>query len=227
MFGVISSADCRFSALCTPLHSTCKCKSGSHPVSCNISGCKLLFFFDKLCICVCVCVCSDNRCALLCGKKTPNRARPTVCVHLCGWVCRRMWVFYISDISSCSARLLKKKEKKKESTKQRALFVCLSSLGGMCFTRHTGFSSGFALDTSWRALGRHNASCQCHKRRGKCASSYRKVVWQPPVLIKNALTLNAPINLSMLYLARVALCTVYKTQQLKQVLLASSRPTRA
>lgn len=54
MFGVISSADCRFSALCTPLHSTCKCKSGSHPVSCNISGCKLLFFFDKLCICVCL-----------------------------------------------------------------------------------------------------------------------------------------------------------------------------
>lgn len=54
MFGVISSADCRFCALCTPLHSTCKCKSGSHPVSCNISGCKLLFFFDKLCICVCL-----------------------------------------------------------------------------------------------------------------------------------------------------------------------------
>lgn len=224
MFGVISSADCRFCALCTPLHSTCKCKSGSHPVSCNISGCKLLFFFDKLCICVCL---QRQQVRSFVWKKntkpcSPHSVRTLVRVG----VSANVGILHLRHFKLlCSP--FKKKEKKKESTKQRALFVCLSSLGGMCFTRHTGFSSGFALDTSWRALGRHNASCQCHKRRGKCASSYRKVVWQPPVLIKNALTLNAPINLSMLYLARVALCTVYKTQQLKQVLLASSRPTRA
>lgn len=147
MFGVISSADCRFSALCTPLHSTCKCKSGSHPVSCNISGCKLLFFFDKLCICVCVCVCSDNRCALLCGKKTPNRARPTVCVHLCGWVCRRMWVFYISDISSCSARLLK--EKRKYQTES---LVCLLVIAGwdVLYSAHRLF---FWLRTGYQLAG--------------------------------------------------------------------------
>lgn len=147
MFGVISSADCRFSALCTPLHSTCKCKSGSHPVSCNISGCKLLFFFDKLCICVCVCVCSDNRCALLCGKKTPNRARPTVCVHLCGWVCRRMWVFYISDISSCSARLLK--EKRKYQTES---LICLLVIAGwdVLYSAHRLF---FWLRTGYQLAG--------------------------------------------------------------------------
>lgn len=147
MFGVISSADCRFCALCTPLHSTCKCKSGSHPVSCNISGCKLLFFFDKLCICVCVCVCSDNRCALLCGKKTPNRARPTVCVHLCGWVCRRMWVFYISDISSCSARLLK--EKRKYQTES---LVCLLVIAGwdVLYSAHRLF---FWLRTGYQLAG--------------------------------------------------------------------------
>lgn len=147
MFGVISSADCRFSALCTPLHSTCKCKSGSHPVSCNISGCKLLFFFDKLCICVCVCVCSDNRCALLCGKKTPNRARPTVCVHLCGWVCWRMWVFYISDISSCSARLLK--EKRKYQTES---LVCLLVIAGwdVLYSAHRLF---FWLRTGYQLAG--------------------------------------------------------------------------
>lgn len=147
MFGVISSADCRFSALCTPLHSTCKCKSGSHPVSCNISGCKLLFFFDKLCICVCVCVCSDNRCALLCGKKTANRARPTVCAHLCGWVCRRMWVFYISDISSCSARLLK--EKRKYQTES---LVCLLVIAGwdVLYSAHRLF---FWLHTGYQLAG--------------------------------------------------------------------------
>lgn len=115
----------------------------------------------------------------------------------------------------------------KDCARDRALFVCLSSPGGMRFAGRNQLSPGFALDTSWRALGRHDASCQCHKRRGKCASSYRKLFWQPAALIKNALTLNAPINLSMLYLARVASCTVYKTQQLKQVLLASSRPSRA
>lgn len=151
MFGVISSADCRFSALCTPLHSTCKCKSGSHPVSCNISGCKLLFFFDKLCICVCVCVCSDNRCALLCGKKTPNRARPTVCVHLCGWVCRRMWVFYISDISSCSARLLKKKKRKKKvPNREPCLFACHRWVG--CALLGT---PAFLLASHWIPAGGH------------------------------------------------------------------------
>lgn len=106
--------------------------------------------------------------------------------------------------------------------------VCLLVIAGRdaLYWAHR-YSPGVTVDTSWRALGCHNASCQCHKRRGKCASSYRKVVWQPPVLIKNALTLNTPINLSMLYLVRVALCTVYKTRQLKQVLLASSRPSQA
>lgn len=132
-----------------------------------------------------------------------------------------MWVF-TSQTAHFKLLCLPKKMYQTES------LVCLLVIAGwdVVYQAHQ-LSPGFTLDTSWRALGRHNVSCQCHKRRGKCASSYRKVVWQPPVLIKNALTLNAPINLSMLYLARVALCTVYKTQQLKQVLLASSRPTRA
>lgn len=180
-----------------------------------------------MCVSVCtgvgVCVCSDNRCTLVCecGKINHPCAQSSlsvcVCVCLCGW----MRVFTSQTVHFKLLCLPKK------STKQRALFVCLSLLGGMYFTRHTSFSPGFTLDTSWRELRRHNVSRQCHKWRGKCVSSYRKVVWQPPVLIKNALTLNTPINLSMLYLARVALCTDYKTQQLKQVLLASSRPSRA
>lgn len=58
----LSSLLTAVSTLCTLLHSTCKWKSGSHPGSCNISGCKLLFFFDSS---ECVCVTTG---ALLCVK---------------------------------------------------------------------------------------------------------------------------------------------------------------
>lgn len=147
------------------------------------------------------------------------------------YVCIFVWLgvsmnggIYMSD-SAFQAALLALGEKRQHQTGSCVGLLVIAGWD-VLFQAHQ-FSHGFTLDTSWRALGRHNVSCQCHKRRGKCASSYRKVVWQPPVLIKNALTLNAPINLSMLYLARVALCTVYKTQQLKQVLLASSKPSQA
>ena len=160
MFGVISSADCRFSALCTPLHSTCKCKSGSHPVSCNISGCKLLFFFDKLCIfvcmCVCVCVCMQRQqvCSFV-WKKHQTVLDPQctfcVCVDLCGWVCQRMWVFYI--LQTFQAALLAFKNKKIKRRKYRTeSLVCLLVISGwdVLYSAHRLF---FWLHTGYQLAG--------------------------------------------------------------------------
>ena len=161
MFGVISSADCRFSALCTPLHSTCKCKSGSHPVSCNISGCKLLFFFDKLCIfvcmyvCVCVCMQRQQVCSFV-WKKHQTVLDPQcafcVCVDLCGWVCQRMWVFYI--LQTFQAALLafknKKIKKKKVPNREPCLFACHLWVG--CTLLGT---PAFLLASHWIPAGGH------------------------------------------------------------------------
>lgn len=135
----------------------------------------------------------------------------------CGYLHRRQKVL-------CHAAWLA--EKKKASKREPSLFPCHCWVGRTLpgapasSWRHTGYQLVCA--------GAPQHIVPVSQTKGKVgASSYRKLSWQPPFLIKNALTLNAPINLSRLYLARVASCTVYKTQQLKQVILASSRPSRA
>lgn len=131
-----------------------------------------------------------------------------------------MWVFTSQD------RAFQAVTKKTAPNREPCLFACHCQVG--CTLPGAPVLS---LASQWIPAGGHWGAttyrASVTNEGEKCASSYRKVVWQPPVLIKNALTLNAPINLSMLYLAGVALCTVYKTRQLKQVLLASSRPSQA
>lgn len=148
MFGVISSADCRFSALCTPLHSTCKCKSGSHPVSCNISGCKLLFFFDKLCICVCL---QRQQVRSFVWKKntkpcSPHSVRTLVRVG----VSANVGILHLRHFKLlCSPFKKKRKEKRKYQTES---LVCLLVIAGwdVLYSAHRLF---FWLRTGYQLAG--------------------------------------------------------------------------
>lgn len=158
--------------------------------------------------------------------RTWKNTKPSMCMHV--YLCERLPVnvgIYIADRKFYVTPLGLQK-KKKASKREPSLFPCHCWVGRTLpgapasSWRHTGYQLVCA--------GAPQHIVPVSQTKGKVgASSYRKLSWQPPFLIKNALTLNAPINLSRLYLARVASCTVYKTQQLKQVILASSRPSRA
>lgn len=111
------------------------------------------------------------------------------------------------------ASQLKKYEKNRNDLHQTA-----SSLGGT--------HNIFALAPHWRPAGRHwGATVHCAsvtnqgesepiERTGDGGEGGHR---QPPAFIKNAAALNAHINLNAPCLARVALCTAYQMQQLKQV----------
>lgn len=74
----------------------------------------------------------------------------------CGYLHRRQKVL-------CHAAWLAEKKRP-----QRESLVCfLVTAGwGAPYQAHR-LPPGVTLDTSWCVLGRHNTSCQCHKRRGK------------------------------------------------------------
>lgn len=208
---------------CTP-HTNVNQGYTLYPITYNaVNSCFSLISFVCMRVCACVCVCSDNRCTLVYEHgKIPSRL--CACMYICVKGCLWMWVFTSQTESFMSRRLACRK--KKASKREPSLFPCHCWMGRTLpgapasSWRHTGYQLVCA--------GAPQHIVPVSQTKGKVgASSYRKLSWQPPFLIKNALTLNAPINLSRLYLARVASCTVYKTQQLKQVILASSRPSRA
>lgn len=141
-------------------------------------------------------------------KKKPKRTHMQQATSFAGW-----WM--LGANASWGPLLLASPLRKKKIHIHRTA----SSLGGTY--------NSFVLAPHWRPAGRHwGATVHCasvtNQGESEPISRERKKT-QPPVLIKNAVALNAYINLSTLCLARVALCTAYEIQQLKQVVWASSR----
>lgn len=88
-----------------------------------------------------------------------------MCMHV--YLCERLPVnvgIYIADRKFYVTPLGLQKKKRP----QRESLVCfLVTAGwGAPYQAHR-LPPGVTLDTSWCVLGRHNTSCQCHKRRGK------------------------------------------------------------
>lgn len=79
--------------------------------------------------------------------------------------------------------------------------VCLF---GVCSRAHlAGHTSQFSwlhVGASWLGTGTvspHASVTNGEQEKRNGATSYRNVAWQPPALIKNALTLHASINLAL------------------------------
>lgn len=97
--------------------------------------------------------------------RTWKNTKPSMCMHV--YLCERLPVnvgIYIADRKFYVALLGLQKKKRP----QRESLVCfLVTAGwGAPYQAHR-LPPGVTLDTSWCVLGRHDASCQCHKRRGK------------------------------------------------------------
>lgn len=148
---------------CTP-HTNVNQGYTLYPITYNaVNSCFSLISSVCMRVRACVCVCSDNRCTLVYEHgKIPSRL--CACMYICVKGCLWMWVFTSQTESFMSRCLACRKEKRP----QRESLVCfLVTAGwGAPYQAHR-LPPGVTLETSWCVLGRHNTSCQCHKRRGK------------------------------------------------------------
>ena len=142
---------------CTP-HANVNQGHTLYPVTYQaVNSCFSLISSAYLCVCVCVCVCMQRQqvCSFV-WKKHQTVLDPQcafcVCVDLCGWVCQRMWVFYI--LQTFQAALLafknKKIKKKKVPNREPCLFACHLWVG--CTLLGT---PAFLLASHWIPAGGH------------------------------------------------------------------------